>query len=87
MFQLSDSDRRELQSVTANALVGDSGEALIAEAVALDADGIKDFFCRNWPMMKQVLQFIGDTVGGIVRAAIRGVIAAGDFLHDRICPR
>ena len=85
MAQLSESDRRELQSVVAQALAGGGEEAMTAEAASLDVDDIKEFFCANWPQMKKVLQFIGDTVGGLVRVAIRAVIAAGDFLYGRIC--
>jgi hypothetical protein len=59
-----------------------AAEAITAEGLPGDA---KQFFCQNWPMIKQVLQFIGDQVGGIVKIAIRGIVAAGDLLHGRVC--
>jgi hypothetical protein len=45
----------------------------------------KDFFCANWEMIKQVLTFLGDTLGGLPKLAIKGLIAAGDILHSKIC--
>ena len=48
-------------------------------------DDAKRFFCANWPMIKQVLQFLGDKIGGIGGLAVKGLIAAGDILHGKIC--
>lgn len=84
MTQLNESDRQQMQTLAAQALVGDESAALKA-AAAVDIGDIRDFFCKNWPEIKKVLQFIAENVGGIVRAAIRAVIAAGDFLQGRIC--
>jgi hypothetical protein len=85
MAELNQADVREVQSIAAQALVGDD-VTMDAEAFAgVDLGDIKEFFCQNWPTIKKVLQFLADTVGGIVKVAARALIAAGDFLHDRIC--
>lgn len=53
---------------------------------ALDVSDIKQFFCENWEMIKKVLKFLADSIGGPLGWAARALIAAGDFLHGRICP-
>lgn len=84
MAQLSESERKEAQALAADALV--SGESVSAESTTeADLGDAKDLFCRNWPMIKKVLQFIADKVGGVVAGFVRAVIVAGDFLHRRIC--
>lgn len=83
MAQISRTDRQQMQAIAAEALVGGQPPAVAPEA--LDFDKVRDFFCEHWPMVKQVLQFLGDNIGGIVRWAIRAVIAAGDYLHGKIC--
>jgi hypothetical protein len=49
--------------------------------------GTKDDFCRRWPELKSVLEFVRDLPGipQAVRTAIGTVIAAGDTLHNIIC--
>ena len=81
MAELSASDRQELSRVVGEALL--SEDSITATA---DVAGGKDIFCNNWSTVKAVLQFIAGQVGAI-GWAIRAVIAAGDFLHGRICPR
>jgi hypothetical protein len=83
MAELSASDRQELSRLVGEALIAD--EASTSGAYA-DAAGGKDLFCQHWSTVKTVLQFIASQVGAI-GWAIRAVVAAGDFLHGRICPR
>lgn len=84
MAQLDQSQIQEAQAIAAQAMAGD-GETSMATVAAVDVGDVKDFFCNNWPTIKKVLQFLADTVGGVVKIAARALIAAGDFLHGRIC--
>ena len=84
MTQLSESERREAQAAAAQAMVGDA-PAAAAPAGGADLGDVKEFFCKNWPMIKKVLEFIADKVGGGVGRLVRAVIAAGDVLHKLIC--
>ena len=85
MTQLSESERREAQAAAAEAMVGDAPPAAAAPAGGADLGDVKKFFCENWPMIKKVLEFIADKVGGGVGRIVRAVIAAGDVLHKLIC--
>ncbi len=85
MAQLSESERREAQAAAAQAMVGDAPAGGAAAAGGADIGDVKDFFCNNWPMIKKVLEFIADKVGGGVGRLVRAVIAAGDVLHKLIC--
>jgi predicted N-acyltransferase len=81
MAELSMSDRQELARVVGEALVNDDGQNL---AAAADMASAKELFCRHWAIVKQVLQFLAGQIGP-VGWAIKAIIAAGDFLHGRIC--
>jgi|GEM_PF-6244281 predicted N-acyltransferase len=81
MAELSMSDRQELARVVGEALVNDDGQDL---AAAVDMTSAKELFCRHWTIVKQVLQFLAGQIGP-VGWAIKAIIAAGDFLHGRIC--
>jgi hypothetical protein len=59
-----------------------SGESLVAASLPDDA---KALFCKDWGTIKLLLQFIGSSLGGIPGLAVKGLIAAGDLLHGRIC--
>jgi hypothetical protein len=84
MAQLSESDRQEIQNAAAQALVAD--DSMAADAVAgVDLGDIKDFLCKNWPMIKKVLQFLAETVGGVPGRVAKALIAAGDLLYRRVC--
>jgi len=84
MAQLNQSDVQEAQSIAAQAMVGDTMSVAEA-AAAVDVGDIKEFFCKNWPTIKKVIQFLGDTIGGIAKIVAKALIAAGDLLHGRIC--
>jgi hypothetical protein len=85
MAQLTENEIREAQMLAAHALAGESAPRANAAAAAADAGDAKKLFCENWPTVKKVLQFLADTVGGIVAGAARAIIVAGDFLFGRIC--
>jgi hypothetical protein len=81
-LNLSAEDRQELSRIVGEALIED-GTAQVAgasvELAATDFDP-KQFFCQNWPAIKSVLQFLP-----LPAIAVRVIVAAGDFLHGRIC--
>lgn len=88
MTQLSPSDREEMRKVAAMALVeeDDAAAGVAFEAAEkVELDSIKDFFCNNWDTIKKVLKYIADQVGGVPGKVIKAIIAAGDFLHGRVC--
>ena len=84
MAHLDEAQVQEAQSIAAQALVGDSFAAADV-AAAVDLGDVKEFFCANWPTIKKVIQFLADTIGGVAKVVARALIAAGDFLHGRIC--
>ncbi len=79
MAELSQQDRQELSTLIGEALLDDRSFASQAELA-----GGKDLICQHWGTVKTVLEFIAGQVGAI-GWAIRAIIAAGDFLHGRIC--
>ncbi len=81
MAELTQQDRQELSRLVGEALL-DEGNNLAASGAEIA--GGKDLFCQHWNTVKSVLQFIAGQVGAI-GWAIRAIIAAGDFLHGRIC--
>lgn len=82
MEELSAGDRQELARVVGEAMTSEGAESL----AAVDMSSAKDLFCQYWDILKQVLQFLAPYLGPI-GWAIKGIIAAGDFLHGRICPK
>lgn len=82
MAELSASDRQELSRIVGEALISEQPDALRMETT--ESAGAKDLFCQHWPMIKSVLKFIAGQIGGI-GWAIKALIAAGDFLHGRLC--
>jgi hypothetical protein len=84
MAELSASDRQELSRVIGEALMAEDTSSQ-PQAESLTGGG-KELFCQHWALVKQILQFIAGQVGPI-GWAVRAIVAAGDFLHGRICPR
>lgn len=77
-----DFTRAELLNVFDEAIAPKAGFATETAAFAPDP---KKFFCENWPMIKEVLKFLGDKLGGLPGLAVKGLIAVGDVLHGKIC--
>lgn len=78
---------REELTQAFDAAVDSGSQTASSESTAAAAmpDDLKAFFCEHWPRIKQVLQFIGDRLGGIARTVVKGIISAGDLLHRVIC--
>jgi len=83
MPQLNQTDLDGARQAAVQALLADDASGL--EATAVQLTDIKQFFCENWPMVKKVLQFLADQLGGLPKMAAKALIAAGDYLYGRIC--
>ena len=75
MAELGQEPRQEAQRIAAQALVGDmpaGAERLFSRA---GLDHAKPFFCEQWDEIRKVLQFLGDTVGGVVKRVVKALFA------------
>lgn len=74
---------KQIREAVAQAIMDDSPVAAPAGAAALASP--KDLFCKNWDIVKQVLQFLKPHLPALVRAAVDVIIKVGDALKKILC--
>ena len=79
MARLSQDEAEALKQALSNA---DPNKALAT------ADA-KDLFCKGWPVVKRVLEWVAarPETSPELKDAIEKAIDAGDMVHGMICPR
>lgn len=80
---MAEPTRAELLKAFDDAVTPHTEVALETLSLGIDP---QQFFCEHWDEIKPVLKWIADKIGGIPAVVIKGVIAAGDFLHSQVCP-
>lgn len=83
MAELSSEDRRRIEQAVAEA-----GGAAAADtrAVPMDIPDPKQFFCRNWPTARAILEFLLPFLPEKLKAPVQTLIRIGDRVHQAICP-
>jgi hypothetical protein len=76
-------DDKQIRDAVAKAIMDDSPVAAATSAAALANP--KDVFCKNWDIVKQVLQFLKPHLPALVRAAVDVIIKVGDALKKILC--
>ena len=84
MAELSSEDRRRVEQAVAEAEAG--GAAADTRAVPLDIPDPKQFFCKNWPTARAILEFLLPFLPDRLKASVQLLIRIGDRVHHAICP-
>ncbi|HEY5721084.1 MAG TPA: hypothetical protein VIT45_02055 [Allosphingosinicella sp.] len=89
MADLSESDRQTISAAIDEALAGGGSAPAAAAASPVAAAPIvgdaKEFFCKNWLIAKQILEFLLPFLPKKLKDLVQKLIIAGDLIHGRLC--
>ncbi|MEP9358611.1 hypothetical protein [Sphingomonas sp. KR3-1] len=85
MTDFTDAHRQAALAAVAQALAVDAPHVEGAPIAPEGISDVKQLFCDNWGVVKQVLQVLGNLVPGL-GLIIGIIIKAGDAAHGAICP-
>ena len=85
MAKKADYDDQQAREAVARAIMDDSDVSAAGGSAAALGANPNELFCKNWDMVKQVLQFLKPFLPKVLRGVVDIIIKAGDALKSTIC--